>query len=207
MQSLYSNFRCSANENSLTNCLYSSSLCSSSSRHDAAVICGGDIAGTINIKINLKTMFETYETESCLHSGSIRLVGPSGSNTVEGRVEYCSNGVWGTISSLWFDTRDGEVVCRQLGYQHPREFMYCVSPNGLICSWFDVGVQIFSSNTFGQGSGPVLFNSLSCTGNELSIINCPHSSQSYSYSHSGDIGIRCLNKGYLLCEIKVADFH
>ena len=57
---------------------------------------------------------------SCLQ-GSIRLVGPSGPNTVEGRVEYCSNGVWGTISSSGFDTRDGEVVCRQLGHQHPRE--------------------------------------------------------------------------------------
>ena len=67
--------------------------------------------------------------ESCLQ-GSIRLVGPSGPNTVEGRVEYCSNGLWGTISSSWFDTRDGEVVCRQLGHQHPRElaknkFMCC----------------------------------------------------------------------------------
>ena len=58
--------------------------------------------------------------ESCLQ-GSIRLVGPSGPNTVEGRVEYCSNGVWGTISSSGFDTKDGEVVCRQLGHQHPRE--------------------------------------------------------------------------------------
>ena len=29
--------------------------------------------------------------------------------------------LWGTISSSGFDTRDGEVVCRQLGHQHPRE--------------------------------------------------------------------------------------
>ena len=57
---------------------------------------------------------------TCLQ-GSIHLVGPNGPNTVEGRVEYCSNGLWGTIRSFGFDTRDGEVVCRRLGYQHPRK--------------------------------------------------------------------------------------
>ena len=51
----------------------------------------------------------------------MRLVGTNGPNTVEGRVEYCSNGVWGTVSSYYyFDIRDGQVVCRKLGYQQPR---------------------------------------------------------------------------------------
>ena len=64
----------------------------------------------------------TFYTASCSHNGNIRLVGPSGPNTVEGRVEYCSNNLWGTVSSPGFDTKDGEVVCRQLGYQNPRNF-------------------------------------------------------------------------------------
>ena len=58
-------------------------------------------------------------TGSC-STGSMRLVGTNGPNTVEGRVEYCSNGVWGTVSSSRFDIRDGQVVCRRLGYQQPR---------------------------------------------------------------------------------------
>ena len=62
-------------------------------------------------------------TDSCPHNGNIRLVGFNGPNTVEGRVEYCSNGLWGTISSTGFDTRDGEVVCRQVGHQNPRELI------------------------------------------------------------------------------------
>ena len=34
----------------------------------------------------------------------MRLVGTNGPNTtVEGRVEYCSNGVWGTVSGSGFD--------------------------------------------------------------------------------------------------------
>ena len=56
---------------------------------------------------------------SCI-TGSMRLVDPNGPNKVEGRVEYCSNGVWGTVSRYRFDVRDAHVVCRKLGYQHPR---------------------------------------------------------------------------------------
>ena len=60
-------------------------------------------------------------TDSC-PSGFMRLVGPNGPNKVEGRVEYCSNGVWGTVSSSGFDVNDGKVVCRRLGHQEPRKF-------------------------------------------------------------------------------------
>ena len=59
-----------------------------------------------------------YSIVSCIN-GSMRLVGPDGPNMVEGRVEYCSNGVWGTVCDDGFDSRDGEVVCRRVGYQHP----------------------------------------------------------------------------------------
>ena len=131
------------------------------------------------------------KTESCLHSGNIRLVGPSGTNTVEGRVEYCSNGVWGTISSSGFDTRDGEVVCRQLAHQNPRE----LTIQFVMKFSFYTGAQLFRSSMFGRGAGPVLFTSLSCTGTEYSIIDCSHISNTYYYSHYSDIGISCLVKG------------
>ena len=58
--------------------------------------------------------------DSCGTSGNMRLVGSNGPNDVEGRVKYCSNRVWWTVSYYGFDVNDGKVVCRKLGYQEPR---------------------------------------------------------------------------------------
>ena len=48
-------------------------------------------------------------------TGDIRLTG--GSNEYEGRVEYCTNGVWGSICDSGWDNREASAVCRQLGYK------------------------------------------------------------------------------------------
>ena len=60
-----------------------------------------------------------YERLSCVN-GDLRLRG--GNSTYQGRVEVCSEGLWGTLSSrrplfrLYWDSRAAMVVCRQLGY-------------------------------------------------------------------------------------------
>ena len=62
-----------------------------------------------------------YEPSSC-DQGGVRLV--DGNSTFEGRVELCTQGLWGAITTSGWSSNDAEVVCRQLGLPWECEFQY-----------------------------------------------------------------------------------
>ena len=103
-------------------------------------------------------------------SGNIRLVG--GSDKYEGRVEVCVKNQWGTVCDDSWDIVDVHVVCRQLGY----------STNN--------SARAFYSAYFGEGSGLIHLDDVSCEGEESSLFNCKHKSD-HNCGHYKDAGVRC----------------
>ena len=87
---LLDNVQCTGDEDSLVNCTY---ISNHNCLHfeDAGVVCG----------------------EAQCNETDIRLAG--GLDDMEGRVEICLGGSWGTVCDDLWGTSDARVACRQLG--------------------------------------------------------------------------------------------
>ena len=88
-------------------------------------------------------------------------------------MEVNYNGEWGTVCDDGWDDTDAGVVCRQLGFGSS-------------------GTAIGSAG-FGQGSGSIWLDSVTCTGSELMLVNCSHLGVGVTEdcSHSNDAGVKC----------------
>ena len=108
-----------------------------------------------------------------------------GPNPRTGRVEVYTNSIgeldndeWGTVCGDSWDIQDATVVYRQLGY-----------PDA-------VAAPLFAH--YGQGSGPVWFDSVQCLGNELDLFECTHSGIAYhSCKHDKDASVECSGTLYV----------
>ena len=107
----------------------------------------------------------------CIIGIAVRLVGGSSYN--EGRVEVNYNGEWGTVCDDGWSSIDARVVCRQLGFGSS-------------------GTAIESAG-FGQGSGSIFLDSVSCGGSEIILGRCGHLGINITRScgHAEDAGVRC----------------
>ncbi|XP_078101049.1 uromodulin-like isoform X2 [Sander vitreus] len=100
----------------------------------------------------------------------LRLV--NGNTPCNGRVEILHDNQWGTVCDDNWDINDAKVVCRQLR-----------------CG----PVQSATSSAyFGQGTGPIWMDQVSCTGSESLLSECGHRGfGTHSCNHGEDAGVIC----------------
>ena len=55
-------------------------------------------------------------------NGDVRLAG--GTGTDQGRLEFCLSNMWYSVCNNSFDSIDGSVICRQLGFSRYREYPF-----------------------------------------------------------------------------------
>ena len=67
-------------------------------------------------------LFVNLFPTGCSH-GSIRL--RDGTASMNGRVEVCLNGDWGTVCDDGWTTVDSNIACRQLGFSNSGE-THCI---------------------------------------------------------------------------------
>ena len=102
----------------------------------------------------------------------LRLVG-NNSNSSAGRLELNYDGQgWGTVCDDLWDLADADVACRMLGFRS--------------------AISALGGAYFGEGSGTIWLDDLLCSGNESSLLQCPHNGiRINNCQHSEDAGVVC----------------
>ena len=189
-----SQVECDGSETSLSECRVNYLSPTVANQEDAAVVCQAQSSLISNCS-----------------NGDIRLV--SGTTDLEGRLEICINKVWGTVCSQGFTADDAEVVCTQLNL--PFNGMYVLLPpicQSLCCVEIEVvsphlqtytGSRVFRDLTFGEGSGPIFLDRVTCSSKNITLLECDSNPVGvHECSHSQDVGVQCIGmKKHAYCTV------
>eukprot|EP00729_Bicosta_minor_P000157 gene157-32968_t len=117
------------------------------------------------LETQIATLRAADEQARLVAATEIRLAGGSSSS---GRLEVNYNGQWSTVCDDSFDTADGLVACRQLGYAA-------------------LGVIGDASG----GEGDILFDDMRCAGSEDRFLDCAGRQGGSNCGHSEDVSLTC----------------
>uniref|UniRef100_A0A3Q0RBL4 SRCR domain-containing protein n=1 Tax=Amphilophus citrinellus TaxID=61819 RepID=A0A3Q0RBL4_AMPCI len=116
----------------------------------------------------------THQNDHTLADNPLPRLAGLQSNRCSGRVEIYQRKRWGTVCDDGWDLNDAQVVCGQLE-----------------CG---IALNATQSAHFGEGSGPIWLDDVSCSGSERSLTECQHRGfVTHDCTHSKDAGVICSN--------------
>ena len=127
----------------------------------------------------------------------IRIVSNQGAPSYVGRVEFRSNGVWGTVCSKDVNSLAARIICQGLKYKDGAIKSYAAGEEST-----DGFCRNFNGEDFcGPEPMPIHYMGLRCEGSETDILKCYREiPEKNACSHQDDLIIECTNTDFDLSQ-------